>query len=810
MMRGLPNMVRLFPSGLRGRLLLLVGLAILPALLVLFGAAWRQRRHDVSQAQENAARLARLVAADQQRIVEQTRHLLVVLAALPAVRDSAPDECPSVLMAFQRQSALLANLGVVSPEGLVTCSALPVSGPVDLADRLWFRRAITSRTFAVGEYQVGRITKRPTLNCALPIDSNDGSVKGVVYAALDLDWLVPLTEVAELPPGSNLLVLDRNGTVLVHHPEPSAWVGRNVSEAPLVREVLRRQEGVSHLRGVDGEARLHGFAPLHRSESGADTFVVVGVPAALASADARHTLRLGLAGFGAAAALALLAAWLGGHLFVVRPLEALIAASRRLGTGDLNARTGLAQAPGEVGALAHAFDDMAGSLDTLTTRLARQAAEDDLTGLPNRSEFRRRLATALVRASIEHPVAVLLLDVDHFREINDTLGHPNGDLLLQQVGRRLADLAERAGGATAVVGRLGGDEFAVLLSPAAGEALPERFAAGILDAMEEPFDLQALALRIEVSIGIALAPEHGTDADLLLQRADVAMYVAKRSGRGRALYRTEDDEHSPQRLALMGELRRALSANQLQLLYQPKVDLATGAVAGVEALLRWRHPTRGMLEPERFLGPAEGTGLIRPLTHWVLQAALTQAREWQRQGLWCPVAANLSARNLHDAQLPDEIARLLQDLAVDPRLLELEITESAIMTDPDRALEILTALHELGVRLSVDDFGTGHCSLGYLRRLPLDALKIDQIFVRGMSTNGSDSAIVRSTVNLAHDLGLAAVAEGVEDEATWTRLAELGCDVAQGYHLSRPLAGDDLAAWMRQRPASGGAAIALG
>jgi EAL domain-containing protein (putative c-di-GMP-specific phosphodiesterase class I) len=305
--------------------------------------------------------------------------------------------------------------------------------------------------------------------------------------------------------------------------------------------------------------------------------------------------------------------------------------------------------------------------------------------------------------------------------------------------------------------------------------------------------------RFEVgaSIGVAVAPAHGADAAALLQHADVAMYVAKRGRSGYALYDADQDGHSLRRLALMGELRQTIAAGQLTLHYQPKVTLATGQLQGVEALVRWPHPERGLIPPAEFIPLAEQTGVIGLLTQWVLDTALRQARAWRDQGLACPVAVNLSARLLHDPSVVDTIVGLLDAWGLDADGLEIEITESAVMADPAGALAILTRLHDRGIRLSIDDFGTGYSSLAYLQRLPIDMIKIDQSFVRELATNGDDAAIARAIVDLGHTLGMGVVAEGVEDDATRARLTALGCDVAQGYYIGRPVPADQLARWVQ-------------
>ncbi|HEY6888323.1 MAG TPA: EAL domain-containing protein [Solirubrobacter sp.] len=425
-----------------------------------------------------------------------------------------------------------------------------------------------------------------------------------------------------------------------------------------------------------------------------------------------------------------------------------------------------------------------------------QALHDALTGLPNRELFRDRIDQAVSRSRRDGDAAVvMIMDLDHFKEINDTLGHHMGDLLLQEVSRRLRVALRESD----TVARLGGDEFGVLLPRAKTTEDATVVAQTLLAHLREPFVLEGMRLEIDASIGIALHPLHGEDNETLQQRADIAMYSAKQSGRGFALFEPELDRHSPRRLALAGGMRHAINEGQIQLYYQPKADLRTGRIMGVEALARWDHPEFGIVGPSEFVPIAEQTGLITPLTSFVLDAAIRQVRTWKDSGLELSVAVNLSARSFLDTQLAVEIPRLLARWDVDAELLELEITESMLMTDPARAEATLTRLSQIGLTLSVDDFGTGYSSLANLKRLPVDVIKIDKSFVMEMAVDASDAAIVRSTIDLAHNLGLRVVAEGVESEDAWRQLEALGCDFAQGYYLSRPLPAEAATRLIRER-----------
>ena len=427
-----------------------------------------------------------------------------------------------------------------------------------------------------------------------------------------------------------------------------------------------------------------------------------------------------------------------------------------------------------------------------------QALHDALTGLPNRSLFHDRVDQAIEAARRGSTAsAVMVMDLDHFKEINDTLGHYHGDRLLQLVGQRLSSSLRAAD----TVARLGGDEFAVLLPSVDDPDHAVDVSRKLLDSLGRSFEIDGLSLEVSGSIGIACFPEHGTDGETLLQHADIAMYVAKTAHAGARVYAPEQDGHSVQRLALAGELRRAIADSELVLHYQPKVDVVTGKVVGAEALCRWQHPSLGLLMPAEFVPMAEHTGLITPLTKRVLELALDQIAAWRDEGKHLSVAVNLSARSFLDSQLLEEdLPALLERTAIDPALLELEITESMIVGDPLRARGVLESLHRLGVTLAIDDFGTGYSSLAYLRDLPVDEIKIDRSFVLEMRGDRSGETIVRSIIDLAHNLGMRAVAEGVEDQRLLTRLTELGCDTAQGFHISRPLPADRLERWLESYP----------
>jgi diguanylate cyclase (GGDEF)-like protein len=438
-----------------------------------------------------------------------------------------------------------------------------------------------------------------------------------------------------------------------------------------------------------------------------------------------------------------------------------------------------------------------------TLWIARARAEeqlrDPLTGLPNRQWLLERIWTALDDAErIDARAALMLIDLDRFRSVNDTLGHLAGDRLLLQIADRLRVALPRG----AEAARLGGDEFAVLLPVADSTTSATRIARSLVAALSSPLDLDGLTLVLEASAGVAVFPDHALDAEGLLRRADVAMYQAKRDRTGVEVYESKRDSNTPDRLGLLGDLRRALDAHEVHLHYQPKVRF-DGQVAGLEALVRWVHPERGKVPPDEFIAIAESSGLMPHLTEYVLETALGQVARWREQGLFVPVAVNVSPRDVHTPGFAGSVAARLARHGVPAGALQLEITEHVLLEDPQRAADTLNQLTAHGVKMSLDDFGTGYSSLVHLRRLPVSELKIDRSFVARLAVDNEDAEIVRCTVDLAHSLGLLVVAEGVEDDETWERLRDLRCDAVQGWLVAAAMPPDETTAWLRARGSRG-------
>jgi diguanylate cyclase (GGDEF)-like protein len=504
-----------------------------------------------------------------------------------------------------------------------------------------------------------------------------------------------------------------------------------------------------------------------------------------------------------------LAVLVGGSLLIARsitrPVQRLAEAAQRVQDGDYTRHVELEQND-EIGRLATSFNHMLDGIVSREREILRLAYEDGLTALPNRSMFNEQLTQAVRLARrAGQPLAVLLFDMDRFKAINDTLGHPVGDLALREVGLRVRGVLRDSD----VVARLGGDEFAVLLASGSSEHAMRVVADKILKALEEPLVVGGQTMDIAASIGIARFPEHGDDANALLRAADVAMYVAKRAKSGYAVYDPAHDERRQEYLTLLGELRRAVEAGELVLHYQPKLQLADNRVTSVEALVRWRHPQRGFVPPSEFIPFAEQTGYIGAITRWVLAHAIEQCGEWHRAGRGLRVCVNVSPRDLRQEDaLVNFIAGALAAAELPAGLLCLEVTESGLMDDPRSCQATLRRLRDLGVATSIDDYGTGYSSLAYIKQLAVSELKIDRAFVSGMEADRRNAAIVRSTIELGHNLGLYVVAEGVETDHEIAELRRFGCDAVQGFRCARPMSAESLETWLagaRARPIHGNA-----
>ncbi|MBC8008246.1 MAG: EAL domain-containing protein [Prolixibacteraceae bacterium] len=578
------------------------------------------------------------------------------------------------------------------------------------------------------------------------------------------NWTV---HASTLPPASRGELADRLGAE------------RATVTLPLAGEDFETRRSILHERDEKQIAAVlqrslrEGLAPFNRLR---DTLIALALASVVLSVLGSVLIARGIAG----------------------PINRLAGVARKVRDGDYSQKAEAGR-PDEIGDFAASFNHMIEGLFERESKILRLAYEDTLTGLPNRAMFINRLDQAIQNSRQNgEPVVVLMMDLNRFKPINDSLGHAVGDQVLQEVARRLRELLRES----ETVARFGGDEFAVSL-PAGGMARAKNVVNQIERALATPILTQGQPIDLGASIGIAEFPGYAEDTATLIRHADIAMYVAKRNNTSFTPYEPEFDQGKPSQLSLLGELRSAVEEDQLMLYYQPKVDLRSGASDSVEALVRWVHPKRGFVSPIDFIPFAEQTGYIKAVTRWVLERALRQCGDWHMRGLDIKISVNMSARDLMNPELPAMVSELTARFKIPTPLLCLEITESAVMEDPVRAQETLNRLHKLGIRLSIDDFGTGHSSLAYIRRLPVKEMKIDRSFVRNMVTDKDDAVIVRSTIELGHNMGLKVVAEGVEDHGALMLLTKLGCDEAQGYFIAKPLPPDEYETWLRRRRAVG-------
>lgn len=688
--------------------------------------------------------------------------------ALPAISQWQPDWLPGIKSVDERIDL---DVAVVLGRGRET-HAVYGNGHRTVPE-IFLQPDITMLQGAMDDLRVHVEDGVAYLVSAAPVQAEDGRVVGsvLIAARIDTEFLAGIVDtpaahtVSGLVLGNRALPLAILG--LAADAERSDYrIGGAADASLLANELL--------VESHDGNTLRHAVWVDSRQVA------ALGEPFLLRVREQR-TLAIAIFAL-------LLVAMIAGIARRIHTLHAAVERySRRLGVSVPRLTTG-----DPIACLATRLERLSEEIIAETYMLEYQARHDSLTNLPNRALLLDHLENELQNAlEAAEPLALFVMDLDRFKEVNDTLGHHVGDRLLQEVSRRLISVLRR----TDTVARLGGDEFAVLL-PGADAERSRSVCKKILGALDRPIKVENLQLRAGISIGVALCPEDGQDSNLLMQRADVAMYEAKRHQRGFAFYAAERDENSIGRLGLAAELREAIEQGELMLEYQPMVDISTGRIFCAEALVRWNHPRYGCVPPEEFICIAEQSGVIRPLTLWVIDQALGQAAAWRRAGMDLRVSVNLSVRSLQDRKLPGQVQKLVDKHFCDPDTVILEITESALMSDPLTARRVMRRLSNMGFQISIDDFGTGYSSLAYLKQLPVDEIKIDRSFVTRMDRDENDAVIVRATIDLAHNLGLKVVAEGVESSDVLDLLEILGCDTAQGYFIRKPLHPSELASWI--------------
>jgi diguanylate cyclase (GGDEF)-like protein len=760
----------------------IVAVGVTSLLLVHVNGSIAIRKSVTAEVIAGARAFERLIELDAQRLAEGTR----LLAADPAFRETAAG----------------ADRGTLSPE-LVKHGRRIGSSVMLLIDA---DRRIVAGTLPA---EIGkRFTQTKMLDRATAAQQSSAfvAVGGQFYQMIAIPLQVP-QPVAWIAAGIKIddaMAREMSSmtglqVTFMSRPEDGEWQAKaSTVEEPARSELLRdfianryattNGDGNAEF-GDDAISRVINLAP--RADDGAMAVLQGSLPAALEplrAMELRQALVV-LLGLGAAVVVALLLS-----RGIAEPVRSITAAVRRVGAGDYSPIPE-SRRRDEIGDLATSFRAMQAGVAANMSRMTELAHRDQLTGLPTRVLFVDRLDQAIAAGSRGGtPVAVLILNLDHFEHINETLGRPIGDMLLREIAARLRSVVRRASDSVA---RVGGDEFAILMAGSRPNDA-QRVAEAVARALEVKMTLDGHVVDVQASIGVAVCPDHGHDPAKLLQRAEVALRAAKRERLKIVMWDDRYEENGEKRLSLMSDLKKAVDNEELTLIYQPRVPLGENGEHYVEALVRWQHPTRGLVPPSEFVPLAEQTGFIRTITQWVIDHAIAQCADWRGRGLPMNVSVNISPNDLINGELAARLTQTLEKEGCSAQWITLEVTENAIVGEPGHALKNLERLKELGCKLALDDYGTGYSSLAYLRRLPLDELKIDKSCTMGMATDASDALIVRSTIELAHKLGLTVVAGGVEDEATLIQLRELGCDAVQGFLLSRPLAAEDVPTWVRE------------
>jgi len=786
-----------FSWSIRTHLLLLVLAAAIPALGLVWWSGQELERQAVDKANQATMHLASDLAGDLGQVEEYARVLLTTLAQVPTIRQMDKPGATALLTQLNRQNPAYASLALISSDGTVFAMSSPLRGVLNVSGSKYFKDVLRTQAFSVGDYEVGLGSGRPVLNFAIPVFGPSGEMKGAVAASFDLGALAKSFNSAGLPEGSSMSLTDSKGVRLFRHPDSVRWVGQT-EQKPMWQGLLEvGEEGMTVAEGADGVRRLYAVKRLrmHKNDP-AFLLMRVGIPEAQALAEMRRIKLRNVALMVGATMLAVALAFVLGNLLIMRRVNRLTTAAVRLGQGDLTARSGLGHDEGELGRLAESFDNMALALDTreaerleFEAKLRHQSMYDSLTGLANRTLALDRIQQALERCKRRDDVfyAVVIMDLDRFKVINDSLGHAVGDQVLEEIARRTVGTLRGLD----TVARFGGNEFILLLEELAtpGEAI--RIVKRLRNVVMEPVLVAGHQVQTAASFGIVLSPNIFERAEDLLQSAAIALHDVKTGGRGRfKVFTPRMLMHAVERLTLEQELRRALELGQFVVHYQPIWDLSSGRLVGFEALVRWAHPERGMVGPGSFITLAEETGIILDLGRVVLTRACADLAEWRERDPAARklfVAVNLSNKQFSQYALVEQVSEILRRTRLPADRLKLEITESNIMVNAESALVMLKRLKALGVQISIDDFGTGYSSLSYLQRFPVDTLKVDRSFVGRLGLDPENQEIVRAIVALAHSLGLDVVAEGVEESGQAAMLHALGCECVQGFYFSRPL-----------------------
>jgi diguanylate cyclase (GGDEF)-like protein len=759
--------------------------------VVLSGLQLRQNR--IEELRSDTEQLARIAELDMVRILDGTHQLLATLAKLPIDHGWDERAC-SVLSATANSDFEYDHLTAVDRNGVRQCSSTIFGNGNPIPDRELFDRIVATRGFSVGSYGFGLTSRSEVLRVGYPVVDDAGVVIGAVYAGINLAWLNTAIDQWRLGEKTVIYITDRNGTQIARHPD-SRGVGQPIPDN-LKTFLSASDAGVVEVAGAGGDVSMYGFVPVRAGPSDG-LAVFVGRDRHQIIFDINRSIWLNVAVLLIGLLVSGVFALIYVRRFLARPFQRLLTVAGRWRNGDWSVRAGGDSGIPEFDRLASAFDGMAAEVSSRELKISWMARYDSLTGLANRGVFAEALQHEIARAHRDGTsFAVLYLDLDHFKDINDTLGHLIGDLLLQAVAERLrASVRE-----TDTVSRFGGDEFALIATDLREPAAAATLALKLLTAISEPVLIRDIEVRSGASVGIAMYAPNSADIEALLSHADIALYRAKSEGRGTYRFFTDAMDAEVQTAFTLGaELRHAIESDQLYLVYQPQVDIYTGRIIGVEALVRWLHPTRGVVSPGQFIPIAEKSGLIVAVGRWVMHESCRQMKEWLDAGVAPPlIAVNLSALQFKTPrELENDIGAILAETGVPPHKVELELTEGALMDASREHGDVLLRLREAGFRIAIDDFGTGYSSLDYLRRFPVDRIKIAQEFMLD-TTEASSDAIIRAAIALAQELNLDVIVEGVETARHLQRVKSCGGREVQGYYFSKPIHAEAMTVLLRK------------
>ena len=801
-------------ASIKSKLHIIMMLSGLPVIMVFCYFIGSQYLENVNDAEHSALGAVQSITSGHISQVEGVKSLLIALSQCPEILLKDDVGSSKMLNSILEHSPSSLNVGVTDQGGHVIATGIKQTLPIKygIEDRKYFKDALSSKKFSAGEYTVSRAVQKPTptLHFALPVLNRAGHPKLVLYAALDLTCFEKIFDAQNLPKGSALNLTDHRGKLLFRYPQAATGGGQiGTADRPDLRKNMTgaREEGVFSGVGVDGVKRQFAFKRLRLTPEAAPyIYLRVSIPEQIVMANTKRILSLSILFFVIAAILAYFLAKIIADRYIVHPIKQLVGASKSLETGDLGIRSGLDYRDDEIGQLAKSFDAMTISLDTRIREIKLAELEnhqlayyDPLTYLPNRRLLHDRLKQALIRSKRQGTgMALLHIDLDNFKNINDGLGHAGGDQLLKIIAARyVSSLREDD-----IVCRLGGDEFAVILHDIQHAGDIVLVVEKLLEITLQPLTIEENELSITASIGVALYPRDAEDATTLVKNSDLALYHAKDEGKNTfSMFSEELNRLSHERITLTHALRRVLERNELVLHYQPKLSTGSGRITGVEALLRWNSPEFGMVYPDRFISIMEESKMIIPIGEWVLRTACEQQVAWKKQGYELTVAVNLSAVQFTSPDLVQSIKTVLLETGILPEHLELELTESCLVINPNETIEILDKLRALKCSIAIDDFGTGYSSLSYLKNFPVTVLKIDRSFVKDLCSNSGDRAIARSIVDLAKNLNMETVAEGVELQGQQRILEDIGCGFVQGYLHCRPIPPEQIPAMLRMKNA---------